>query len=234
MRAMNANLDLRFCPHIGLVCFIGFISYIGLADSPAGASAEVKASALQKHLDTTSSDPRALFDRAQKERNAYHLEASRKLFEQLAQTGNANYYGEHAQIILKTEFPSAQVSPACEHLFSKAGTAMKASNYHDAITYFTELTRLYPRFELGWAGLCDIYMRMDDVEKAAEAARSILAINENFVQAWYILAHDSMAHQDLKGAIDSANRAHELDPYNATVTGLLEKLKEQAKSEEPD
>ena len=200
----------------------------------SAASHQAQLPAAGTRSQTAAGDLRPLFDQAQKERNNGQIEKSRKLFEQIVQAGTNTYYGEHAQIILKTEYPVQPVSPACEAIYKKAENALRQNNYRDALTYFTELTRLYPKFEWGHSGLANIYMRMEDTEKAAHEARTILTTNENFVEAWYVLTHDAMAHQDLKGAIDSASRAHELDPYNVTISSLLNRLKDQAKTEEPD
>lgn len=216
----------------GSLLLVSFLAQLSLLKAEAKAAPTV-AKAPQSAA-SESRDLRSIFDEAHRERNAYHIEKSRKLFEEIARLGGTTYYGEHAQIILRTEFPKYPVSAACENLYRKADSALKNTDFRDALTYYTELIRLFPKFELGYAGLSDIYMHMEDTEKAAQAARSILAINENFVQAWYILSHDAMAHQDLKGALDSATRAHELDPYNITISNLLNRLKDQAKAEEPD
>lgn len=69
-------------------------------------------------------DLRSIFDEAHRERNAYHIEKSRKLFEEIARLGGTTYYGEHAQIILRTEFPKYPVSVACENLYRKADSVL--------------------------------------------------------------------------------------------------------------
>ena len=106
----------------------------------SAASHQAQLPAAGTRSQTAAGDLRPLFDQAQKERNNGQIEKSRKLFEQIVQAGTNTYYGEHAQIILKTEYPVQPVSPACEAIYKKAENALRQINYRDALTYFTELT----------------------------------------------------------------------------------------------
>ncbi len=168
-----------------------------------------------------------------------NFEKARKLYQEIDKlSGPASTdkqeNGKKARIMLKAYLPLYPVTQACNDMYKQGDVLMRSQNPHDALAVFTDLAKRYPKFEWAQTAMAALYMRMKDTESAAQCARRALSINENFLQAWMILIHDAMVHNDLDGEIDAANQALKLDPTSNEVRSLLNSLIMEKNKQLPD
>ena len=180
-----------------------------------------------------------LYRSAELEMGHLNIEKARKLYKEIitlsgpASTDKAGN-GTKARIVLKSYLPLYTVTPACNDMYKQGDVLMRSHNPHDALSVFTDLANRYPKFEWAQTAMAALYMRLKDTESAAQCARRALVINENFMQAWMIMIHDAMVHNDLEGGIATAGRALELDPTNNEVRSLLNTLLMEKRKQKPD
>ena len=207
-----------------------------LSALPAGAKAAATTA-------TKPASPSRNFDKlyrdAELEMGRLNFEKARKLYQEidkLSGTASADKQGtgKKARIMLKAYLPLYPVTPTCNDMYKQGDVLMRSQNPHDALAIFTDLANRYPKFEWAQTAMAALYMRMKDTESAAQCARRALSINKNFLQAWMILIHDAMVHNDLDGEIDAAAQALELDPTSNEVRSLLYSLKAEKNKQLPD
>jgi tetratricopeptide (TPR) repeat protein len=207
-----------------------------LSALPAGAKAAATTA-------TKPASPSRNFDKlyrdAELEMGRLNFEKARKLYQEidkLSGTASADKQGtgKKARIMLKAYLPLYPVTPACNDMYKQGDVLMRSQNPHDALAIFTDLANRYPKFEWAQTAMAALYMRMKDTESAAQCARRALSINKNFLQAWMILIHDAMVHNDLDGEIDAAAQALELDPTSNEVRSLLNSLLMEKRKQLPD
>jgi len=180
-----------------------------------------------------------LYRNAEQEMSRLNIEKARKLYQDIvklsgpASTDKAGN-GKKARIILKSYMPLYPVTQACNDMYKQGDVLMHSQDPHEALKVFTDLANRYPKFEWAQTAMAALYMRLRDTESAAQCARRALSINENFLQAWMIMIHDAMMHNDLEGEIDAAARALELDPTNNEVRSLLNSLMMEKHKQLPD
>ncbi len=175
-----------------------------------------------------------LYSKAAAELNNLNIEKARKLYQEIDKLSGHDRYGARARVILKAELPLYPVTPHCNEMYKQGNVLLRSSNPSDALNLFTDLARRYPKFEWAQTAMASVYMRMHDTETAAQCARNALAINENFLQAWMILIHDAIMHNDLDGELDAVTRAHQLDPSSSMLNGLLSRALKEKSSQKPD
>ncbi|CAN5528689.1 hypothetical protein BH11CYA1_BH11CYA1_05920 [soil metagenome] len=180
-----------------------------------------------------------LYRSAELEMSHLNIEKARKLYQEISKmsgTAASDKTGEgtKARIMLKCYLPLYPVSPACNDMYKQGDVLMRSHNPHDALAVFTDLANRYPKFEWAQTAMAALYLRLKDTETAAQCARRALSINENFLQAWMIMIHDAMMHNDLEGEIAAAGRALELDPTNSEVRSLLNSLMMEKRKQLPD
>lgn len=175
-----------------------------------------------------------LYTLAAQEMEKLNIEKARKLYQEIDTMSHKSKFGDRARVVLKTELPRYPVSDECNDMYRQGAVLLRSANPNDAMGLFTDMTRRFPKFEWAHVAVASLYMRMRDTDSAAQSARKALAINENFLQAWMILIHDSMMHNDLDGELATAKRAHELDPSNSTINVLLSRLLAEKNGQPPD
>jgi len=175
-----------------------------------------------------------LYSKASVELDNLNIEKARKLYQEIAQLSGHDRFGARARVILKAELPLYPVTAHCNEMYKQGNVLMRSSNPGDALNLFVDLARRYPKFEWAQTAMASVYMRMQDTESAAQCARRALTINENFLQAWMILIHDAIMHNDLDGELDAVTRAHQLDPSNPMINGLLSHVLKEKSSQKPD
>jgi outer membrane protein assembly factor BamD (BamD/ComL family) len=202
--------------------------------------------ALPTHAHSSTAKPASneqnfdqLYRNAELEMSRVNLERARKLYQEIDKlsgtvTSDKQGNGKKARIMLKSYLPLNPVPPACNAMYKQGDALMRAKNYHDALMVFTDLANRYPKFEWAQTAMAALYMRLNDTESAAQCARRALSINPNFLQAWMIMVHDAMMHNDLDGEIDAAARALELDPTDNTIRSLLNSLLMEKRKQSPD
>ena len=201
------------------------------ADAKA-ASNSIKSASVNRNFDQ-------LYSKAELEMAHLNFEKARQLYQEidkLSGTASADKQGngKKARIMLKAYLPLYPVSQACNDMYKQGDVLMRSQNPHDALAVFTDLANRYPKFEWAQTAMAALYMRMKDTESAAQCARRALATNENFLQAWMILIHDAMVHNDLDGEIEAATQALNLDPTSNEIRSLLYSLKAEKNKQLPD
>ncbi len=180
-----------------------------------------------------------LYRNAEIEMGHLNFEKARKLYQEIEKlsgpaSADKQGKGQKARIMLKAYLPLYPVTQTCNDMYKQGDVLMRSPNPHDALAVFTDLANRYPKFEWAQTAMATLYMRMKDTESAAQCARRALSINENFLQAWMILIHDAMIHNDLQGEIDAAAQALKLDPTNNQVRSLLNSLIMEKHKQLPD
>ncbi|MBP9094805.1 hypothetical protein KBI23_27550 [bacterium] len=201
---------------------------------------------LPSHANSSTAKPAAsgpnfdqLYRNAELEMSRLNIEKARKIYQEIDKlSGSASSdkqgNGKKARVMLKSYLPLYPVPPACNDLYKQGDVLMRSKNPHEALTVFTDLANRYPKFEWAQTAMAALYMRLNDTESAGQCARRALSINQNFLQAWMIMVHDAMMHNDLEGEIDAAARALELDPSNTSVRSLLNSLLMERRKQSPD
>ncbi len=201
---------------------------------------------LPSHANSSTAKPTAkghnfdqLYRNAELELSRLNIEKARNLYQEIDKlsgtvSNDKQGNGKKARIMLKSYLPLHPVPPACNDLYKQGDVLLRSKNPHDALTVFTDLANRYPRFEWAQTAMAALYMRLNDTESAAQCARRALSINPNFLQAWMIMVHDAMMHNDLDGEIDAAASALELDPTNNSVRSMLNSLLMERRKQSPD
>ena len=207
-----------------------------LSALPAGAKAAAttapKSASASRNFDQ-------LYRNAELEMGHLNFEKARKLYQEIDKlsgpaSADKQGTGKKARIMLKAYLPLYPVTQTCNDMYKQGDVLMRSQNPHDALAVFTDLANRYPNFEWAQTAMAALYMRMKDTESAAQCARRALSINKNFLQAWMIMIHDAMVHNDLDGEIDAATQALELDPTSTEVRSLLYSLKAEKNKQSPD
>jgi len=226
----KVHLVLNFC--LGAICLSNLHYQIesALAATPANSAegghvcdSEDRAAKFQE-----------LYNKAGMEMENLNIEKARKLYQEIDRLSGHDRFGARARVVLKAEMPLYPVSSECNDMYKQGSVLMRSPNPGDALNLFSDLARRYPKFEWAQTAMASVYMRLKDTEAAAQCARHALTINENFLQAWMILIHDSVMHNDLDGEIDAVTRAHQLDPANPMINGLLSRVLHEKNSQKPD
>lgn len=215
-----------------------FSAFACLAFSLKIACLAVSAYPHDQHGSFESSDRAAkfqdLYNKANIEMDNLNIEKARKLYQEIDRLSGHDRFGARARVVLKAELPLYPVSTECNDMYKQGNVLMNSPNAGDALGLFSDLARRYPKFEWAQTAMASVYMRVKDTEAAAQCARHALTINENLLQAWLILIHDAMMHNDLDGEIDAVTKAHQLDPANPMINNLLSRVLHEKNSQKPD
>jgi tetratricopeptide (TPR) repeat protein len=227
--------------HFSVAPFLIVVIYFGLAQQPAIAATTDGESSASKNQSASaiSSQQRLnkyseLYTLAGQEMEKLNIEKARKIYQQIDTLSHKSKFGERARIVLKTELPRYPVSDECNDMYKQGAVLLRSANPNDALGFFIDMSKRFPKFEWAQAAMASLYIRMKDTDSAAQCARKALAINENFLQAWIVLIHEAIIHNDLEGELTTAKRAHELDPGNSYINVLLSRLLAEKNEEQPD
>jgi len=180
------------------------------------------------------SDADRLFREGNQARLDLDIEKSRALFEQATKAYGSRRAKFEAAIYLKCYLPKYKVTPECEKLYKQANQMVQQNHLAEALAAFQDMRNTYPNLEWVEIGLATIHLKRDDPERAANCARRALAINPDYLDGWLILTHDCIMHSDMEGARITAQKAHELDPFNDTVNRVFNGINDEFSREQAD
>ena len=194
---------------------------------------------LRKQLDTGHFLPGygeadRLYDEAITARFDLEPEKSRALFTRVLTARGTVRAKMKARVYLQCYLPKYPVTPECEKEFRQYDKMVQSGQLTEALAGFQDMEKRYPKFEWVDIGLADIHLKREDPERAANCGRRALAINPDYVDAWLILAHESIMHHDMEGARKATDTAHRLDPYSTLVTKTLEEINTELAKKKPD
>ena len=188
----------------------------------------------QENYYRNESEADRLFREANRARLDLDAEKSRSLFRQAARAPGSKRASFEAGIYLRSYLPKYPVTPECETLYKHADQLVQQNHLAEALAAFQDMRSTYPKLEWVEIGLATIHLKRDDPERAATCARRALAINPEYVDAWLILTHDCLMHSDMAGARMSAQKAHELDPFNNAVNQVFNGISAEYSKDKAD
>lgn len=103
--------------------------------------------------------------------------------------------------------------------FIKAGILSNIGRTQDAQTLLEALTQQYPELAEPWNNLAVIYAAQGELGKARSALRSALRIRPD-----YATALENLGDVQVREALQSYERAHQLDPANTRLAPKISQL----------
>lgn len=132
--------------------------------------------------------------------------------------------GKRAAIYLHAYLPRYPVPQEAVQM-NISGFNQAASGHNEQASQTYEYCiKQFPKFEWPYGNLAALYVSQGKLDEAKELLNKILEVNPEYVNGWIHLAEANIAGKDFKRAAECLNSAAAIDPENATVKALKDKI----------
>lgn len=105
----------------------------------------------------------------------------------------------------------------CEARRNYADLLHKTGRRHEAVLQLTEALKSTPEDEASWVKLADLYLGLDELDRAKQSAEQALQLNPRSVSALLVQARVKRKQNHGREALADFHRALNLDPENRDV-----------------